>query len=82
MAKISASSFLGFFLVLAVLFAIQMAMTAEAQPTGCTGDTVIIGGTCDQCEARCSDAYNAQILVGYLCVPVSGTVQCGCCIKS
>ncbi|KAI3841365.1 hypothetical protein MKW98_007846 [Papaver atlanticum] len=71
MAKISASSLLGFFLVLAVLFATQ----AQA----CTEDTVLLDGTCDQCAARCLAMFPVTI-VGSLCIPVTGTVQCGCCV--
>ncbi|KAI3898351.1 hypothetical protein MKW92_018675 [Papaver armeniacum] len=67
MAKISASSIY------------LMALTAEAQAPACTEDTVILGGSCDQCAARCSAAYPLSI-GGSLCIPVTGTVQCGCCV--
>ncbi|RZC56686.1 hypothetical protein C5167_015557 [Papaver somniferum] len=71
MAKISAASLLGFFL--------RWLLTAEAQAPACTEDTVILGGGCEQCAARCSKKYPLSI-GGSLCVPGTGTVQCGCCV--
>ncbi|KAI3838907.1 hypothetical protein MKX03_002683 [Papaver bracteatum] len=78
MAKISGSAFLGFFFVLAVLFAAEMA-TTEAQ-LECRGKLVILGGPCTTCRDRCLLTYPLPLLIGNLCVPVLGTSVCGCCV--
>ncbi|KAI3956489.1 hypothetical protein MKX01_016902 [Papaver californicum] len=78
MDQISASSLLGFFLVLAVLFATH-GIDGRAQAPTCTKDMVILGGTCDQCATRCSTIFPLSI-GGSLCVPITRTAQCGCCV--
>ncbi|MCL7034607.1 hypothetical protein MKW94_021991 [Papaver nudicaule] len=56
-----------------------MAFIAEAQAPACTGTTVILGGTCNECAARCSATYPLSI-GGSLCVSGTGTELCGCCV--
>ncbi|KAI3901540.1 hypothetical protein MKW92_021499 [Papaver armeniacum] len=79
MAKISGSSFFGFFSVLAVLFAAEMA-TTEAQLVCDVGELVILGGPCTTCPARCLKKYPLPLLIANLCVPVVGNICCACCV--
>ncbi|KAI3901543.1 hypothetical protein MKW92_021502 [Papaver armeniacum] len=79
MAKISGSSFFGFFFVLAVLFAAEMA-TTEAQLVCDVGKLVILGGPCTTCPARCLKKYPLPLLIANLCVQVLGTSRHACCV--
>ncbi|KAI3975821.1 hypothetical protein MKX01_006947 [Papaver californicum] len=79
MAKISGSSFVGFFFVLAILFASEMVAT-EAQLVCDVGKLVILGCPCTTCPARCLKKYPLPLLIANLCVPVLGTSVCACCV--
>ncbi|KAI3988922.1 hypothetical protein MKX01_016493 [Papaver californicum] len=79
MAKISGSYFFGFFFVLAMLFASEMA-TTEAQLICDVGKLVILGGPCTTCPARCLKKFPVPLLITNLCVPVLGTSVCACCV--
>ncbi|MCL7025232.1 hypothetical protein MKW94_003452 [Papaver nudicaule] len=79
MAKISGSAFIGFFFVLAMLFASEMA-TTEAQLTCDIGKLVILGGPCTKCSSKCLKKFPVPLIVTDLCVPVLGTSVCACCV--
>ncbi|KAI3845454.1 hypothetical protein MKW98_021698 [Papaver atlanticum] len=79
MAKISGSTFVSFFFVLAILSASQMA-TTEAQLTCDIGKLVILGGPCTNCSSKCLKKFPVPLIVTSLCVPVLGTSVCACCV--
>ncbi|KAI3838899.1 hypothetical protein MKX03_002675 [Papaver bracteatum] len=79
MAKIYGSSFFGFFFVLAILFAAEMA-TTEAQLVCDVGKLVILGGPCVGCPSKCLKKFPLPLIVTNLCVPVLGTSVCACCV--
>ncbi|MCL7048116.1 hypothetical protein MKW94_018939 [Papaver nudicaule] len=84
MAKISGSAFFGFFFVLAILFASEMA-TTEAQLTCDVGKLVVLGpqvpcNVAADCRPACLKKFPLPLLVANLCVPVLGTKVCACCV--
>ncbi|KAI3838897.1 hypothetical protein MKX03_002673 [Papaver bracteatum] len=79
MAKISGSTFVSFFFVLAILSASQMA-TTEAQLTCDTGKLVILGGPCTKFSSKCLKKFPVPLIVTSLCVPLLGTPVCAFCV--
>ncbi|KAI3928957.1 hypothetical protein MKW98_014548 [Papaver atlanticum] len=79
MVQISGSSFFGFFFVLTILFASEMA-TTEAQLVCNVGKLVILGGPCVDCPSKCLKKFPLPLIVTNLCVPVLGTSVCACCV--